>query len=159
MRSEMSVELQLDSRLVPAPHIEAEGLEAGLAAVAEITSDARLRQDVCVRICGAQESQALNAAYRDENKPTNVLSFAADIDLPGEDAPLGDLAICWPVVEYEARAQDKEVHDHFTHLYVHGLLHLLDFDHQSETEARAMEAVEVQVLAQLGVANPYEPCK
>lgn len=155
----MSVELQLDPQLVATPGINVDGLEASLAAVASITEDARLQQDVCIRICSAQESQALNAAYRDKNKPTNVLSFVADLDLPGEAAPLGDMAICWPVVESEAQAQGKTVEDHFTHLYVHGLLHLLGFDHQTGPEEAAMEALEVQILARLGLANPYEPCK
>ena len=156
----MSVDLQLDPELVPAPPIDPAALQAGLAAVTAQLDDPRLRRDVCVRICGLAESQALNAAYRDKNEPTNVLSFAADVaDLPLEDVPLGDLAICWPVVEQEAREQGKPAADHLTHLFVHGLLHLLGFDHELPAEAAKMEGLEVKILLQLGLTNPYEPCQ
>ncbi|USA46114.1 rRNA maturation RNase YbeY [Acinetobacter sp. C26M] len=107
------------------------------------------------------ESHELNLQYREKDKPTNVLSFPSDI--PEEmlsllDAePLGDLVICIPVVLQEAAEQQKIPSDHFTHLLVHGVLHLLGFDHEtSETEAEEMEALEIEILKKLGIANPYQ---
>ena len=98
----------------------------------------------------------MNDAFRDKDHPTNVLSFSADPDLPVDVAPLGDLAICWPVVEQEADEQGKVQLDHFTHLFVHGLLHLLGYDHETDAEAELMEGLEVQILAQLRLPNPYQ---
>jgi probable rRNA maturation factor len=160
----MPVDLQLDPDLALDASIDIGMLESGLAVAAAVTTDTRLQQAVCVRICGAAESQALNSEYRQQNKPTNVLSFPADIDtdlskrsaLSRREIPLGDLAICWPVIEQEARSQGKRVEAHFTHLYIHGLLHLLGFDHETQAQAGAMEALEVQILAQLGLPDPYE---
>lgn len=107
------------------------------------------------------ESQELNLQYREKDKPTNVLSFPSDI--PEEmlsllDAePLGDLVICIPVVLQEATEQQKTPSDHFTHLLVHGILHLLGYDHEtSEAEAEEMEALEIEILKKLGIANPYQ---
>ncbi|MEG0406651.1 MAG: rRNA maturation RNase YbeY [Acinetobacter sp.] len=107
------------------------------------------------------ESQELNLQYREKDKPTNVLSFPSDI--PEEmlsllDAePLGDLVICIPVVLQEATEQQKTPSDHFTHLLVHGILHLLGYDHEtSEAEAEEMEALEIEILKKLSIANPYQ---
>ena len=107
------------------------------------------------------ESQELNLQYREKDKPTNVLSFPSDI--PEEmlsllDAePLGDLVICIPVVLQEATEQQKTPSDHFTHLLVHGILHLLGYDHEtSEAEAEEMEALEIEILKKLGITNPYQ---
>ncbi|ENU28477.1 rRNA maturation RNase YbeY [Acinetobacter modestus] len=107
------------------------------------------------------ESHELNLQYREKDKPTNVLSFPSDI--PEEmlnllDAePLGDLVICIPVVLQEASEQQKTPIDHFTHLLVHGVLHLLGYDHEtSEAEAEEMEALEIEILKKLGIANPYQ---
>ncbi len=107
------------------------------------------------------ESHELNLQYREKDKPTNVLSFPSDI--PEEmlsllDAePLGDLVICIPVVLQEAAEQQKTPTDHFTHLLVHGVLHLLGYDHEtSEAEAEEMEALEIEILKKLGIANPYQ---
>lgn len=106
------------------------------------------------------ESQELNSAYRQKDKPTNVLSFPSD--LPEEvlsmlDAlPLGDLVICIPVVLQEAQTQHKEPLTHFTHMLVHGTLHLMGYDHEtSEQDAEEMEALEIEILKKLGLANPY----
>lgn len=106
------------------------------------------------------ESQTLNLEYRGKDKPTNVLSFPSD--LPEDvlmllDAqPLGDLVICIPVVLQEALEQHKTALDHFTHLLVHGVLHLLGYDHElGKDEAEEMEAFEIEILAQLQIANPY----
>lgn len=111
--------------------------------------------ELCVRVVGNEESQSLNAAYRGVNKPTNVLSFPADIDVP-EANLLGDVVICAPVVEFEAAEQHKNIDDHYAHMVVHGTLHLLGYDHESEGEAEQMEQLETIILDGLGIADPYQ---
>lgn len=110
---------------------------------------------VCIRLVDAAEGEALNSQWRGKAYATNILSFTADVVVE-QFAPLGDLVLCLPVVVAEAQDQGKGIADHFTHLVVHGLLHLLGFDHVEESEAEAMEAMEVTVLSGLGVDNPYE---
>ncbi|RKG32234.1 rRNA maturation RNase YbeY [Acinetobacter tianfuensis] len=106
------------------------------------------------------ESHKLNLEYRKKDKPTNVLSFPSDI--PDEMAefldafPIGDLVICIPVVLREAVEQNKAPLTHFTHMLVHGTLHLMGYDHEtSEEDAEEMEALEIEILAKLGFDNPY----
>ena len=106
------------------------------------------------------ESQQLNLEYRGKDKPTNVLSFPSD--LPDEMAaildsfPIGDLVICIPVVLQEAIDQQKTPIEHFTHMLVHGTLHLMGYDHEtSEQDAEEMEALEIEILKKLGFDNPY----
>ena len=106
------------------------------------------------------ESHKLNLEYRQKDKPTNVLSFPSDIPeevLPLLDAwPMGDLVICIPVVLQEAIDQSKAPIEHFTHMLVHGVLHLMGYDHEtSEADAEEMEALEIKILAKLGFDNPY----
>ena len=106
------------------------------------------------------ESHKLNLEYRQKDKPTNVLSFPSDIPeevLPMLDAwPMGDLVICIPVVLQEAIDQSKTPIEHFTHMLVHGVLHLMGYDHEtSDADAEEMEALEIQILAKLGFENPY----
>lgn len=105
-------------------------------------------------------SHQLNLEYRQKDKPTNVLSFPSD--LPDEMAallerfPIGDLVICIPVVLAEASEQNKAPLEHFTHMLVHGTLHLMGYDHEtSEQDAEEMEALEIEILAKLGLTNPY----
>jgi probable rRNA maturation factor len=106
------------------------------------------------------QSHKLNLEYRKKDKPTNVLSFPSDI--PDEMAeyldafPLGDLVICIPVVLQEAIDQQKTPIEHFTHMLVHGTLHLMGYDHEtSEQDAEEMEALEIEILKKLGFENPY----
>lgn len=111
--------------------------------------------ELSVRLVDAEESQALNRDYRGRDKPTNVLSFPFE-NPPGVSLPLlGDLVICHPVVAAEAAEQDKSLHDHYAHMVVHGTLHLLGYDHLEDDEAEAMEALEREILAELGIADPY----
>ncbi|MYE82197.1 MAG: rRNA maturation RNase YbeY [Gammaproteobacteria bacterium] len=105
---------------------------------------------VCMRVVNEAEGAALNARFRGGSGPTNVLSFPA-----GEAGLLGDIAICAPVVEAEARAQRKTVEAHFAHMVVHGVFHLRGMDHGDDVGAARMEARESAVLHTLGFADPY----
>lgn len=116
--------------------------------------------EVGVRVVDGDEMSELNRSYRGKHRPTNVLAFPAALgDLPGlpaEDARyLGDLVICAPVVLREAAEQGKPIGSHWAHLLVHGLLHLLGHDHESEVEAERMEALEIRALDRCGIENPY----
>ena len=127
------------------------------AALDETVSEAT-QYLVTIRIVNENESADLNQHYRDKQGPTNILSFPAgdDFVFPGAvQRPLGDLAICAPVVNREAREQDKTTEAHWAHMTVHGLLHLQGYDHEAEEEAVLMEALEVRILATLGYNNPY----
>lgn len=114
--------------------------------------------EVSVRIVDADESRVLNREYRGQDKPTNVLSFPAGriAGLP-DNVPvqLGDIVICASVVSNEASEQDKTVADHWAHMIVHGTLHLLGYDHESDAEAAEMEALEKRILATNGLTDPY----
>lgn len=111
--------------------------------------------EVTVRIVDESESQQLNFDYREKDKPTNVLSFPFQCP-PGIELPLlGDLVICAGVVAQEAKEQQKTLTAHWAHMVVHGSLHLLGFDHINDTDALEMEAEEIQILAELGFADPY----
>ncbi|SEH04253.1 rRNA maturation RNase YbeY [Candidatus Venteria ishoeyi] len=109
-----------------------------------------------LRIVDETEGTELNETWRNKSGPTNVLSFPFD-PAPGmEDMPLlGDIVICAPVVEAEAKQQRKLITAHWAHLLVHGVLHLLGFDHIDAEEAQVMETLEIQVLQDLGYDNPY----
>jgi probable rRNA maturation factor len=112
--------------------------------------------EVTIRIVDVPESQTLNHQYRGKDKPTNVLSFPFEAPA-GITVPLaGDLVICAPVVEEEARAQHKTPLAHWAHMVVHGMLHLQGYDHIEDEEAEVMEALEIRLLGQLGIGNPYQ---
>jgi probable rRNA maturation factor len=108
-----------------------------------------------VRIVGEARSRTLNSAYRHKDKPTNVLSFAGAGDIPDGRHFLGELVICAPVVAREARAQHKSLKAHWAHMTVHGVLHLLGFDHERQRQAAKMISREIQILDRLGFSNPY----
>jgi probable rRNA maturation factor len=108
-----------------------------------------------VRVVGAARSRALNARYRHRDRPTNVLSFGGAGALPDGRNFLGELVICAPVVAREARAQGKSDAAHWAHLTIHGVLHLLGFNHERSVEARKMAAREIQILDRLGFSDPY----
>jgi len=103
----------------------------------------------------ARRSRRLNARYRGKDKPTNVLSFGGAGRIPDGRNFVGELVICAPVVEREARAQRKTREQHWAHMTVHGVLHLLGFDHEDAADARKMAKMEVQILDRLGFSNPY----
>ncbi|HGK7310506.1 rRNA maturation RNase YbeY [Aeromonas hydrophila] len=111
--------------------------------------------EVTVRIVDEAESNELNLTYRGKDKPTNVLSFPFEAP-PGLELPLlGDLVICRQVVEREAAEQGKPLMAHWAHMVVHGSLHLLGYDHIEDDEAEEMEALERDIMQELGFADPY----
>lgn len=113
--------------------------------------------EITLRLVDAAEIQALNARYRGKNKPTNVLSFPADV--PAEVALelpfLGDIILCVSVIDQEAKEQQKPVWAHWAHMVVHGILHVLQYDHVKDHEAKIMEEKEVLILSTLNIENPY----
>ena len=111
-----------------------------------------LPAEITVRIVGEEEGGELNRSYRHKDYATNVLTF----DYQQEPIVLADLVLCAPVVEREAREQNKTLEEHYAHLLVHGALHAQGWDHETgEEDAHAMEARETTVLAGLGFADPY----
>ena len=112
--------------------------------------------EMTVRLVDEAEGRELNLTYRHKDYATNVLSFPADVPDDMLDIPLlGDLVICVPVVEREAAEQGKALDAHWAHLVMHGCLHLLGYDHIDDDEAEEMEALERELLAQLGHPDPY----
>lgn len=118
---------------------------------------ARERLTLSIRIVDAREGRTLNHRYRDRNHATNVLSFPHAGALPPEGAPLalGDLVFAAPVIARESRAARRPVAAHYAHLTIHGVFHLLGYDHGDDAAAEAMEALEVAALAAIGIADPY----
>lgn len=112
-------------------------------------------RELSVLLAGRSRSRALNARYRGRDHATNVLSFPAGTHI-GERGPmLGELVICPAVLRAEARAQGKSARAHWAHLVVHGVLHLIGYDHERPAAAQRMERREIRTLRRLGYANPY----
>lgn len=114
--------------------------------------------EVTIRFVSEKEIQTLNHVYRKKNSPTNVLSFPLNLSKEvKEEVPLlGDIVICHNVIQQEAHEQGKALEAHFAHMVIHGVLHLLGFDHIKPEDADVMEPIEVNLLKQLGFNNPYE---
>ena len=130
-------------------------IEAALAGTGSDNED----YDVAVLFTDDDAIAAINAEWRGQSKPTNVLSFPTPADLPvphGEARPLGDIVLAHGVIAREAIEQGKTLRDHTVHLIVHGTLHLLGFDHETDDEALEMEALETSILKGLGISDPYE---
>ena len=114
-----------------------------------------LRADLAIRLVDEREGQCLNRHYRGKPHATNVLSFPAELPKGVKLPLLGDIVLCAPVIESEAREQRKPLAAHYAHLTVHGVLHLLGFDHNVARDADAMEKIEREILAGLGLPDPY----
>jgi probable rRNA maturation factor len=113
--------------------------------------------ELCIRLVDSEEMQQLNHQFREYDKPTNVLAFPFEA-LPGwqpDTQLLGDIVICSSVVAKEAAEQNKTIEHHWAHLTLHGFLHLLGYDHIEEADAEVMEALEIKLLANLNIPNPY----
>jgi probable rRNA maturation factor len=115
-------------------------------------ADADQRANLTLLLTTDKRVQALNHDFRGKDQPTNVLSFPA-----GTDGYLGDIAIAYGVTAKEAKAEGKSVLDHATHLAVHGVLHLLGYDHITPRQAKVMEPMETRILAGLNIEDPYDP--
>lgn len=129
---------------------------------ARMAAGDRASGELTVRIVDEAESAALNARYRGKRGATNVLAFPADAvadpaatEAPPADWPLGDLVVCAAVVAREAREQRKAPQAHWAHMIVHGVLHLLGYDHATARGARTMEGRERALLGTLGIDDPY----
>lgn len=136
--------------------------EAPASAKIRLWAKAALQQqttpvEVTIRLVDKDEMTHLNEAYRRKTGPTNVLSFPAQLPdgIKFAKTPLGDIIICADVVNQEAIAQSKAHDAHWAHMVIHGIFHLLGYDHLKEDEADIMEALEINILSQLGFPNPY----
>jgi len=147
-RLELDVSYAARRPWVPSPRQLARWAAAALAPM-------RRSVVLSVRVVGRRRSRSLNAQYRRKDKPTNVLSFSGAGRIPDGRYFLGELVICAPVVAHEARAQGKTLEEHWAHMAIHGVLHLLGFDHERNIEAAKMAAREIQILDRLGFSNPY----
>jgi probable rRNA maturation factor len=111
--------------------------------------------ELTLRIVSQNEIQELNKQYRNIDKPTNILSFQDEI-IPGcPRESLGELVICPTIIETEAKLEQKTVMNHWAHIIIHGILHLLGYDHQTEIDAKTMETLEIEILQTLKIPNPY----
>lgn len=140
------------SRLEDAEALAQKAAEAALA----VTYEADEAFEASVMLTDDAQIRELNRTWRGKDKPTNVLSFPAP-EQPGQDGPrhLGDIALAYETLVRESEEESKELAHHFAHLIVHGVLHLLGYDHEVEAEADIMEGLEVKALATLGIADPY----
>jgi len=107
------------------------------------------RGEITIVFADDERLRALNAQFRGKDRPTNVLSF------PDAAAPLGGMALAYETVRSEASAQRKQFVNHAKHMILHGFLHLLDYDHQTKRQARLMERLEIAILSDMGIPNPY----
>jgi probable rRNA maturation factor len=124
---------------------------------AALQGQQRQQARLTIRIVDEGEGTALNEQWRHKSGPTNVLSFPSDgLEMIAPDV-LGDIVICAPVVAREAVLQGKSLLAHWAHLVIHGVLHLLGYDHIEEAQALQMEALETAILQNLGYPDPYQP--
>jgi probable rRNA maturation factor len=136
--------------------VEALAREA-IAAACEVAPEAPAApSEVSLLLTDDAALQELNAQWRGQDKPTNVLSFPASPSPSPEGVlHIGDIALAYETVAREAESEGKRITAHFTHLVIHGVLHLLGYDHEREEEAESMESREIEALARLAIANPY----
>jgi probable rRNA maturation factor len=126
--------------------------------------DAVLKNDnqaseIVIRIVDKDEIIQFNEQYRNKKGATNILSFPFEVPEGVESELLGDLLVCAPVVEEEAKQQNKKLEQHWAHLIIHGILHLLGYNHIDDVEAEEMEALEINILSTIGINNPYKETK
>lgn len=121
-----------------------------------VLSDSSQNSEIVIRIIDEVEMIQFNEQYRDKKGTTNILSFPFDVPDGVESNLLGDLLVCAPIVEKEALIQHKKIEHHWAHMIVHGVLHLLGYDHIENEEAEEMEVLEIKILKKIKIKNPYE---
>ncbi len=152
----IDIEIDDDRWIVHFPELEEDVTQAFKKVVQKISPHLQTYQ-VCLVFSHNQAVQELNKTYRHKNKPTNVLSFPADtLGVPLPVKLLGDIIMAFETVKQEALEQNKTFRDHTLHLTVHGALHLFGYDHVIPEAAEQMESLEIEILSELGIANPYE---
>jgi probable rRNA maturation factor len=149
-RNAPAIDIVVESPLWRDEPDAADVIRRAIGAAAAMT-DAGADRELAVMLCDDAAMRDLNGRWRGRPEPTNVLSFPA---VPGTGT-LGDIAIAYETTAREAHAEGKPFGDHLSHLAVHGFLHLLGYDHESDAEAAAMERLETTILARLGIADPY----
>lgn len=119
-------------------------------------SASKKNHELVIRIVDEDEITHLNKTYRKKNKPTNILSFPFEAPPGIKNNFLGDMVICAPVVRKEAKDQQKTYVSHWAHLIIHGVLHLLGYEHEKEKDAKKMENLEIKIMKKLGFSDPYK---
>ena len=137
----------------PIPVSEQQIEQWAVAALFQVTQAV----EICIRIVDKEEIHNLNLQYRQMDKPTNVLSFPAELDfIPVEQKPLGDVVLCAAILEEEASLWNVPLEHHWAHIIVHGILHLQGYDHIEDHEAAIMQELEANILLEMGYENPYK---
>ena len=121
-----------------------------------VLSDQSQHSEIVIRLIDEAEMISFNQQYRHKTGSTNILSFPFDAPEPIESDLLGDLLICPAVIEIEAQQQHKQLTHHWAHIVIHGLLHLLGYDHINDTDATEMESLEIKLLQKITINNPYK---
>jgi probable rRNA maturation factor len=150
-KNSIKLDLQIHSKLksIPAKREFKRWLAAAL-------SGAKANYELTIRVVSFKEITNLNQRYRGKSGPTNILSFPFTAPPGIKSNLLGDIVISAPIVHREAKQQSKPEKNHWAHLTVHGVLHLLGYDHIKAKDAQTMEKLEIKILRRLGIANPYE---
>jgi probable rRNA maturation factor len=159
--SGVTVDVLIESPLWEAEPAAEAAVRQAISQAAAVVGRTGPAAEVAVLLCDDATIAALNAQWRGREEPTNVLSFpapaASDPSVSEAGVHLGDIAIAYEAVAGEAREQGRTVSQHLAHLAVHGFLHLLGYDHQTDNEAEHMEGLEREILTGLGISDPYAP--
>ncbi|MGD0960327.1 MAG: rRNA maturation RNase YbeY [Methylomonas sp.] len=144
----LDIQIVTESNDYPEAGLFQQWVDAALA-------DAGRDIEIVIRLVDETESAELNRQYRHKSGATNILSFPFSAPPGAETDLLGDLVLCCPLIRREALAQHKPVAHHWAHITIHGVLHLLGYDHCEELQAEQMETLEIEILSKLNIANPY----
>lgn len=159
MTSVLTVDVAIQAAEWPTllPDAESTARETAVAAWSRVTGGSDSPAEISILLADDSAVQQLNREHRGQDRPTNVLSFPIGAADAGVSSPvmLGDVVLACGVVAREAAAQGKPVAAHLRHLVVHGVLHLLGYDHETDPDAEAMESLEVEILQSLAIPNPY----
>ena len=149
MKPEVTIQSVTDSNMIPSEENIKQWIYSAINELSET-------KELTVRIVDEAESAELNQSWRNKAGPTNVLSFPYDDNGFEHSNLLGDLVICAPILEQEAKQQNKALEAHWAHIIIHGSLHLLGYDHINSTDAEIMESKEKIIMANLGYDDPYQ---